>query len=350
MIPSIVAAKGQMTHPSVKAAYSSKGERRWKGGKYYLAYTPYPFQNSALENPCIAVSDDGTDWKEPEGIANPVATNYETNCDELKDPELVYNSDKNEMELWYLGRIDSCVADDTPLHLFRKRSLDGVHWSEREVVLILDAMKLVSPMVLYEKGRYRFWGVHADEQETAFYYSESADCRTWTPYSRVFVQNAVETKMWHGDVCRLHDRLFLVWCSKEVVRNRKSCLYLAESSDDGRSFSGTRVIVRNDGGWMHFYRPTILLEDGLVLLYYGLVTKDNRWYVGMSRGKSINSLEPVNGMVEGFCVAPWNYRRVAVLVRNNLDNRLLVLSVVLMAMMLASMAYTLVNVLSRIAV
>lgn len=346
LIPAIVAAKGQVTHPSVKFIDQSRDWRKWKGSKYYLAYTPYPFQNSALENPCVVASDDGIHWKMPQKGMNPVATQYESNCDELKDPELVYNDRENELELWYLGRIDSNVADHTPLRVFRKKSPDGIHWSEYEVVHTFEAMKLVSPMILFEDGKYRMWGVRHDAQDVGLYYTESCDCRSWTPYSKVFVPEAYKTKMWHGDICRFHNRLLLVWCSKENKRNRNSRIYLAESDDDGKTFKNSRSIVENKSGWMHFYRPTIMIKENLVLLYYGLVTKDNRWYIGMSRGNDINALAPINDMIKEFRVAQWNSKRLAVIVRNNWNKRSLILLILIFTAMLACSIYTLIGILS----
>lgn len=346
LIPSVAAAKGQITHPSIKYIDSSQEGRMWQGSMYYLAYTPYPYQNGALENPCIAVSDDGINWKEPHERINPVATNYETNCDELKDPELVYNNVRNELELWYLGRVDSTVSDNTPLTLFRKKSPDGIHWSEFEVVLTFETLKLVSPMILFEEGKYRMWGIHYDVNDIGLYYTESYDCKSWTPYSRVYVQDADKTKMWHGDICRFHNRLFLVWCSKETIRNSKSHIYLAESDDDGKTFVKSRAIIDNKSGWMHFYRPTMMIKEDNVLLYYGIVTKDNRWYIGMSCGSNINSLQPVNDMIKGFSVSQWNSKRLAVIIKNNFNKRNMIMFVFIIIAMFASSVYTLIDVLS----
>ncbi|MDZ4910643.1 hypothetical protein GNF68_16800, partial [Clostridium perfringens] len=46
-----------------------------------MGYTPYPNANGEEENPCIAVSNDMYNWKEPKNLANPIANNEETGCD-----------------------------------------------------------------------------------------------------------------------------------------------------------------------------------------------------------------------------------------------------------------------------
>lgn len=37
-----------------------------------LAHTPYFNKDETLENPCLAVSEDGLTWQEPPGVTNPI--------------------------------------------------------------------------------------------------------------------------------------------------------------------------------------------------------------------------------------------------------------------------------------
>lgn len=110
--------KNQPTHPSVVDM-----GRAWNGWRYWMAYSPYPNANGAEENPCIAVSNDMLNWATPEGLYNPIAFNESTACDELKDPHILYNEDRDILEVWYLGRIDSTIESGGTLQLFRKSVL-----------------------------------------------------------------------------------------------------------------------------------------------------------------------------------------------------------------------------------
>src|SRR5699024_10013244 len=51
---------GEAVHPSV--LYFPDG---WNGHRYWMAYTPYAGGTDGREDPCIAYSDDGTNWTVP---------------------------------------------------------------------------------------------------------------------------------------------------------------------------------------------------------------------------------------------------------------------------------------------
>ena len=129
-IETYLAGKNQTTHPSVISF-----EREWHGYKYWMAHSPYPYAYAEEENPCVAVSNDMYYWDTPIGLANPIATNEEVECDELKDPHLLYRPDLDRLEMWYLGRLSKKLGGDgEQLLLFRKTSENGVAWSKYEVM------------------------------------------------------------------------------------------------------------------------------------------------------------------------------------------------------------------------
>ena len=104
------AGKNQATHPNVIGF-----DTPWHGYRYYMAYTAYPYANGSEENPCIAASNDLIHWEKPDGLINPIACCEELECDELKDTHLLYRSDLDRLELWYLGRLRGTIQDGTPL-------------------------------------------------------------------------------------------------------------------------------------------------------------------------------------------------------------------------------------------
>ena len=57
----------QSTHPSVL-----RFDAPWHGYLYWMAMTPYPYNNDGLEDPSILVSNDAQTWIVPEGLTNPL--------------------------------------------------------------------------------------------------------------------------------------------------------------------------------------------------------------------------------------------------------------------------------------
>ncbi len=289
-IQTIYVGKNQVTHPSIVAFKTP-----WNGYRYWMAYTPFPYMDGAQENPCIAVSNDLIHWDKPNGLINPVATCYEDNCDELKDPELVFNASTQLLELWYLGRINSSLQEGGPLHVFRKTSSDGIHWSLREVLYTYTDKRLVSPAILFdaELNVHRFWGIFHEKGCIALYYMESFDNGyTWSEQQLCEVPKCKETGMWHGGICRADEKLFFVWMGEGQKRTLGQDIYVAESTD-GIHFSTVRSIVSNKKGWQQFYRPSLVYTAGKFWLFYGLVRCDNSWHIGLSNGATLDQLEPV---------------------------------------------------------
>ncbi|WP_052090935.1 cell wall-binding repeat-containing protein [Desulfosporosinus sp. HMP52] len=93
---------GQAVHPSVIDFQTEYSFETWGGFRYWMALTPYPYFNSAFENPSILVSSDGLNWISPPGIKNPLffqpgslRNHYNS------DPELVYDPDQNTLILYW---------------------------------------------------------------------------------------------------------------------------------------------------------------------------------------------------------------------------------------------------------
>jgi hypothetical protein len=285
-LETIIAGENQVTHPTVHCF-----DQPWNGYKYYMAYTPFPFADGKQENPCIAVSSDLVNWETPNGLHNPVASLYEDNCDELKDPELVYNEDCDELEVWYLGRINSSLKlNDGPLRLFRKRSSDGITWSEREELYAFTAYKLISHSIIYEDSKYKFWGIRCDKNDNGLYYMESIDAKTWSTPNRTSLDNIA---IWHGGVSRIGDKYYFVWMGlNSIYKNKEPGLKIMYAySTDGINFSKPQPILYCNSSWRSFYRPYLVKADNKFYLYYGIIGRDSRWLIALSSGTSLESLQ-----------------------------------------------------------
>ena len=82
---------GQLTHPDIIFFSNS-----FNGYNFWLAFTPYPYNNASFENPSVIVSSDSRNWIIPTNLINPVVGKPQTGHN--ADPDIIYN--KNTDELW----------------------------------------------------------------------------------------------------------------------------------------------------------------------------------------------------------------------------------------------------------
>lgn len=275
------AGKNQPTHPSVVVF-----PEQWNGAKYWLAYSPYPYANGEEENPCIATSDDLLYWQTPSGLANPIADNEETGCDELKDPHLLYRNDLDRLEMWYLGRLsENQGGDGTTLLLMRKYSDDGVNWSSYEV---MSPTKYLSPSIIWDGTKYQMWAIGYDLWNTTgtIVYQESLDGRNWTePVNCYLGEKQSDIDIWHGSVTKYNDGYHMSFIDNS---DRQEILYC--TSNDGIHFDAPETIISNDGFWKNLYRPFLWFDGESYTCIYGVVNTANQWYLSISNGKTADSL------------------------------------------------------------
>lgn len=287
-IETYAAGKNQCTHPAVISF-----DKPWHSYKYWMAYTPYPNADGEEENPCIAVSNDLYKWTTPYGMVNPISSNEELGCDELKDTHILYRDDLKRIEVWYLGRQSvNLGGDGKSLLLLRKYTYDGKNWSKYEV---MSKTRYLSPTINWENGKYRYWGIGYSSNNTAgtFVCSESSDGKHWSaaqPCSVGGKESAI--KMWHGAVTYNDGVYHLVYIDSNL--DAQSVKY--GRSSDGIHFVMENDIVRNSKGtlWKRLYRPDLLICNDEYILFYGVITANNEWYISMSRGKDIHTLSGIS--------------------------------------------------------
>ena len=289
-VETYLAGKNQPTHPSAMVF-----SQPWNGYKYWMAYSPYPYGSGEEENPCIAVSNDMLYWETPVGLANPIADNEETGCDELKDPHIVYREDLDRLEMWYLGRLSpSLGGDGTSLLLFRKCSSDGITWSDYEVMMETEYL---SPTIIWNQGRYQMWSIGYDlwGTEGTIVYQESQDGVQWTePVNCSIGGQSAGADIWHGAVSFYDGAYHFVFIDNT---DRQEIYYC--SSEDGLCFDAPVTIVENQGHWKFLYRPALLFEGEQVFCLYGVVNGANQWYISMSAGQHVQALKGITQLDVG---------------------------------------------------
>ncbi len=285
-VETYLAGKNQLTHPNV-----IKFDKPWHGYKYWMGYTPYPNGDGEEENPSIAASNDMYKWETPKNLANPIADNEETGCNELKDSQLIYRDDLDRLEMWYLGRISKNLGGDgETLLLFRKTSKNGINWSKYQV---MREFKYVSPAIIWDGEKYCVWGIGFDGQGTkgVFDYFESKDGINWSEPIHCKIGNDSKTlDMWHGNVTyneklKCYELVYIPMSNQEVYYT---------TSKNKTNFDKVKTIVENDGTWTRLYRPTLLFENNQYYCIYGAIGENSENYISMSTGKDINNLTGIS--------------------------------------------------------
>lgn len=249
---------GEVTHP--KVIYQNKGIN---GYKYWMVSTPYPFNDAYYENPSITVSNDGTNFIEPDGIKNPVSGFSDTYNDNsyYSDPFMLYNG--SEFELFY--RKTKSIDNDKYIkdgfnYMIYQTSKDGISWSEKEYILLNNPPERYMSMSVVKQGNlYKIWYINYDG---VIRYIESADLKNFSKPISVKV-NDFNKFIWHGEIQYVDGKYVLVL----LIRYK---LYYSESVD-GINFDRPKLIDTNldelNGTIHHIYKSSFIIDKNKVELF-----------------------------------------------------------------------------------
>ncbi len=142
---------GQAVHPDV-----IRLDEPFRGYRYWMAYTPYPFGDERLENPCIRASTDGLNWERVAGCPDPIFAAPEDVKGHHADPELVFRNGRLTM-LFMTTTVGEALAT-----ISHTETSDAVTWSDAKPICRDDW--IVSPCVAADDDGYILWYVqcHAD--------------------------------------------------------------------------------------------------------------------------------------------------------------------------------------------
>lgn len=239
----------EVWHPSV--VYCREG---WSGHVWWMSETPYtpgfiPPYTDRWELPCIHYSDDGIRWHPIE--VNPIddlnegdikARNY------LSDPHLVLHD--GVMYCYYRKTIliDGKLEGNKTL-LYRKKSVDGQYWSERELVVDLQdendvviwGEQIISPSVRWDENKCFFecWYVDGSgyAMDRGVRYSTSKDGLKWEKAVRCELPMDNDLP-WHLDV-QSYNGVYYMLCYSD---NNALMLY---TSVDGVNFQYQNTILHS---------------------------------------------------------------------------------------------------------
>lgn len=248
------------------------------GHRFWMAYTPYPDGKINCENPCIAVSDDGYTWHDPEGCHNPLATapKYGYNS----DTHLIFNPADNSLECWWREYDIKGKRD----RLLRRISTDGgKSWSVTGEVLPFGSagdMRL-SPAVVIRDGHYEM--MYCDGSRLFIVKSDvPAPDVHWGADQEIKI-NVPGLNAWHLDfIMRDHSLATAVICCYEEGGNNNSAdLYICDIDLDEAVSTTPRMLLarsheKGSTTERSIYRSSIVDVDGTDYLYYSSI--DQAWH------------------------------------------------------------------------
>lgn len=283
----------QPYHPSV--VYQKEG---WNGFKYWMVITPYPKgklpYKDRWECPCIYCSNDGINWRTPDGFMNPLddLTDEEiANKDFFSDPHLVFKG--KDLECWY--RISHNHNNDRDTYLLRKNTNNGNQWSERELLFNPTNAEAVgnlgdmvrSPAIIYSR-EYKMWYVDNkyNRGERKVCYTSSADGKKWVKRIECQIKGK-DINPWHIDVSFIDG---LYWLLIYDLRD----LTLWKSSD-GIYFTFEKILLKPSLKYGNFYSDglyrSVLVKTENDYRCYFSGFDENKTYIGLMKGQSITRMK-----------------------------------------------------------
>lgn len=301
-------------HPSV--VYVAEG---WNGHRWWMAQAPFPPRSTPpfcnpkelpfeasycdrYELPCIHYSDDGRHWC-------PIPTNPIDDLDKadeeahnyLSDPHLVLRN--GELECYYRRTLlTDRQLQGNKTQLLRKRSTDGVHWSEREVLADLRTEadqtiwgeQIISPAVHWDGTLYRCWYVdrssYLDHRQILL--TTSPDGLTWLPYQVLHIDMPEGIDPWHLDVQHYDDRYQM------LLYDRWHLHWL--ESPDGIHFRYVSHVLSPTQYFADFYsnglyRACSVKVNRDILIFFS-AKNPQRTSIGLLRTTDRKHFTPVNGI------------------------------------------------------
>ncbi len=260
----------QPYHPSV--VFFESG---WNGWKYWMAFTPYPVGGEPYmdcwENPCVIVSQDGVHWQYPGKMEflDELTNEQINNRNYYSDTHLIYNCDKDCLELYY--RLNSGKNSDE-VTIFRIISNNGIDWSVKEklasVGCDLYTPEPVSQSIIYHNRKYQMWYVSDTKGDSIrkIKSMESDDGLIWNNLTSITL-SGYDINPWHID-CQLY--------------NEKYYLLVY-------SFDSTLTLWKSGNGTDYEYIKQILQPSRRAGVFYNarlyrscLVSTDKDWRVYFS--------------------------------------------------------------------
>ncbi|MGE6370652.1 hypothetical protein ACQKDB_16110 [Planococcus kocurii] len=281
----------QNIHP--KVLYFENSLHGWK---YWMAYTPYPNGSTIMENPAIAVSNNGIDWTVPDGFENKVLDEWNGISGAYNnDTHLIYRADLNRLEVWW--RYTNPATSE--VKLYRRTSVNGVSWNTRETMFTgsSSANDHLSPALIYEEGKYKMLSVNnIGGGVRTLNYSESVDGLSWGSRITANIENLNGLTPWHVDFIKVDNQYELALQAWDIGEdNNHSSLYYLTTLDLINFSEPVKIIAPStlpktfdDQG---IYRSSLLKINDMYYVFYSGVDQRGKRAMSISYGKNIRALQ-----------------------------------------------------------
>ncbi len=256
---------GQSVHPSVIC----------EGGRYVMAFTPFPYGNDYYENPCIVTSKDGLLYKDEYKINPLVLPNKHDKLIYLSDP-YIYRQD-NEYKLIFR---ECEYADNTHyranIYMIRSRSLSD--WTEKELLFSGEQGEMC-PIVLYIGDREWIYTVIFEGKKTKMIRRCRLNGTFDTATEDVLVEGVPDGEMlWHFDFFRYREKNFCLLTTSTDHYGSGAKLYLACGDDNGLQWKVEREIVLDKKLITKTYKACAVVHaDQRVEIFISVRRKDRAW-------------------------------------------------------------------------
>lgn len=286
----------QPLHPTVE--YFPDG---FNGYKYVMVQTPFPQSANTVykdryECPTIHYSNDGISWTAGILIDDLTPAEIE-NRDYFSDPELLWNPQTSQLELWY--RITRGTAG-SPTDILRRIINANGTFGTRETLITAAQMDgthhVRSPALLFEDGKYKMWFTGYSGGNVG--YAETTDPTNFASWTWQAVSlGSGATNCWHLDVVNVGGTYYLF---NNTTGANAFDLQLYSGSTE-TAFAKVKDILNKTLNPADFYgevvyRASALVVDGVHNVYVsGWNASGGVSSIGLMRGESFEALKLVDG-------------------------------------------------------
>lgn len=250
--------KNEFTHPSVLYF-----KEKFNEYKFWMVYTPYANCNVSLENPCIAVSNDGIHFQKPNGMKNPLLPIIPIKNKKIlkyyNDPNLIYVN--NKLELWYRLTNENKIENKLNQKIYRMTSNDGINWEKPELILedLNNDKNLISISILYKNEEYWLYYIDLNLKPTLI---KSKDLINWSSEIKLNIKD-YNGNYWHSEIKIIDNEI------KYLFIDNTYNLYISKSKN-GINFNNTKKINIYCKSSDYLYKKNILYKSSM--------TEDDKYY------------------------------------------------------------------------
>ena len=243
---------GKVLHPSV--VFVAAG---WNGFRYWMAATPFPGSDPAIENPSIWQSHDGITWTVPTGVTNPIEAKPSGGFN--ADTHLTLGPD-GRLYCFWLATVGNTVTT------WYRASSNGVDWSDKQTVRTDNALvfRPASPAIFFTGGKWHLWTVDiVPSPNTVVHATADTLTGTWTtPTVCTGLSAAAGARdIWHMDVKLVGGEYVLLFCDATLNSNGLVGSVYRAVSNDGNAWTQDSfpILTGVAGRWdQTLYRPSFL--------------------------------------------------------------------------------------------